>query len=270
MRLTSLTVISEAGTSTPVTVVTGAAGGIGSAVACVLAARSPALLLLDRDADALAVAAQDAATSGALVRSEVCDVTSRAAVEDVLERVEREVGPVTGLAHVAGLLRPGGALDTDDAAWEESFAVNATGTRNVCRAAGSRMAARGRGAIVAVSSNAAKLPRTGMAAYAASKAAATRYVLCLGLELAPSGVRCNVVSPGSTDTPMQRTLHPDAAAGRTAAVHGDAGTFRLGIPLGRVADPVDVAEAVGFLLSDAARHITMTDLLVDGGASLRD
>ncbi|NAZ77863.1 SDR family oxidoreductase [Kineococcus sp. T13] len=126
------------------------------------------------------------------------------------------------------------------------------------------------GAIVAVSWNAAKLPRTGTAAYAASEAAATRYVRCLGLEPAAAGVRCNVVPPGSTETPVQRVLNPVAAAGREAALRGDANTSRVGTPMGRLAEPVDVAEAVSSLLSDAARHITTTDLLVDGGASLRD
>lgn len=250
-------------------VVTGAAGGIGAAVAEVLAHRATALLLVDADEAGLA---RTAAALPARVRVEtaVCDVASRPAVEAVVDRAERTLGPVAELAHVAGVLRAGSALEGTDDDWDRSFAVNATGTRNVCRAVGSRMAARGSGSVVAVSSNAAGLPRTGMAAYAASKAAATRYVLCLGLELAPHGVRCNVVSPGSTDTAMQRDLNPDPVAGGIAAVRGDLASFRTGIPLGRIADPVDVAEAVGFLLSDAARHITLTDLLVDGGASLRD
>lgn len=262
-----------------VAVVTGAAGGIGAAVAAVLARRATALLLLDTDEAGLSATAGSLVEASAVdgfrgdgfrVETEVCDVASRADVEDAVDRAERDLGPVVELAHVAGVLRAGSALADDDDDWDLSFAVNTTGTRNVCRAVGRRMAARGGGAVVAVSSNAARLPRTGMAAYAASKAAATRYVLCLGLELAPHGVRCNVVSPGSTDTGMQRDLHPDPVAGRFSAVRGDLAGFRNGIPLGRMADPVDVAEAVGFLLSDAARHITLTDLLVDGGASLRD
>jgi 2,3-dihydro-2,3-dihydroxybenzoate dehydrogenase len=103
-----------------------------------------------------------------------------------------------------------------------------------------------------------------MAAYAASKAAATLFTKCLGLELAEHGIRCNVVSPGSTDTAMQRGLQT-----LDAAVAGDLGRYRVGIPLGRVADPADVADSVLFLASDRARHITMHDLYVDGGATLR-
>ncbi|MGH3239893.1 MAG: SDR family oxidoreductase, partial [Spirillospora sp.] len=107
------------------------------------------------------------------------------------------------------------------------------------------------------------VPRGGMAAYAASKAAAAHLTRCLGLEMAPHGVRCNIVSPGSTDTPMLRAL------GAGDVIAGDAAAFRTGIPLGRIAAPADIAEAVLFLLSERARHITMHELYVDGGAALR-
>jgi 2,3-dihydro-2,3-dihydroxybenzoate dehydrogenase len=107
-----------------------------------------------------------------------------------------------------------------------------------------------------------------MAAYAASKAAAAHFTRCLGLELAGLGIRCNVVSPGSTDTPMQRALWTDDA-GVEAVVAGRPDLFKPGIPLGRIAAAEDVADAVVFLASDRARHITMHDLYVDGGATLR-
>ena len=106
-----------------------------------------------------------------------------------------------------------------------------------------------------------------MAAYAASKAAATMLIRCLGLELAAAGVRCNVVSPGSTDTAMHEALWADGSAAHRS-IAGSPEHFRVGIPLGRIASPADVADAVLFLASDRARHITMQDLLADGGASL--
>jgi 2,3-dihydro-2,3-dihydroxybenzoate dehydrogenase len=107
-----------------------------------------------------------------------------------------------------------------------------------------------------------------MAAYGASKAASASFTRSLGLELAPHGIRCNVVCPGSTDTEMQRALWADDD-GERRTIAGDPATFKAGIPLGRIAQPEDVAEAVRFLVSDRARHITMHDLYVDGGATLR-
>ncbi|MDN6135802.1 MAG: SDR family oxidoreductase, partial [Brevibacterium sp.] len=90
------------------------------------------------------------------------------------------------------------------------------------------------------------------------------------LELAPLGIRCNTVAPGSTDSPMQHAMwHDDDERDRARVIAGDPGTFRLGIPLGRIADPQDIAEVVHFALSDRARHMTMQEIVVDGGASLR-
>ncbi|WP_445148782.1 2,3-dihydro-2,3-dihydroxybenzoate dehydrogenase [Baekduia sp. Peel2402] len=241
-----------------VAVVTGAAGGIGAAVVRALAASGIAVAAADLQAPALEHAALALA----------CDVTDPRAVEALLDAAEAQLGPVTVAVSVAGVLHAASYDQTTDDAWRHTFAVNADGPFHLVRAAGRRMAARGHGAIVVVGSNAASVPRAGMAAYAASKAAATMLTRCVGLELAPQGVRCNVVSPGSTDTAMQDALWADGSA-RRRALEGDLASFRVGIPLARIADPEDVADAVAFLVSDRARHITMHDLLVDGGATLK-
>ncbi len=123
------------------------------------------------------------------------------------------------------------------------------------------------GSIVVLSSNAAAIPRTAMAEYAASKAAATSYTRSVGLAVAGHGIRVNVVSPGSTLTPMLTGMWT-CDADRERVLTGTPEQFRLGIPLGRIADPADIASTAVFLLSDAARHITMHDLRVDGGATL--
>ena len=130
-----------------------------------------------------------------------------------------------------------------------------------------RLRERRAGAIAVVSSNAATTPRAGMAAYAASKAAATQFTRCLGLELAPHGIRVNIVSPGSTDTAMQRAMWA-LGSSREAVIAGDPARWRLGIPLAKIATPDEIARAVLFLLSDQASHITLHDLRVDGGATL--
>lgn len=118
-----------------------------------------------------------------------------------------------------------------------------------------------------VASNAARTPRAEMAAYAASKAAASQLTKSLGIELAPHGIRCNVVAPGSTETPMLSSMWHDES-GREATVRGRPEAYRLGIPLGRIAQPENISDAVLFLLSDEASHITLHDLTVDGGATL--
>ncbi|MFJ8435270.1 2,3-dihydro-2,3-dihydroxybenzoate dehydrogenase [Kitasatospora sp. NPDC094019] len=264
-----------------VAMVTGAGQGIGAAVTRALVAAGAVVAAVDRNpgplaelADELSVRpaepAPDGGAPGGPVHPYLLDVSDAAAVEAAVELMESQLGPIGILVNVAGILRVAPAVELTDQDWADTFAVNTTGVFHTTRAVGRRMAERGGGAIVTVGSNAAGVPRTGMAAYAASKAAATMYTRCLGLELGRSGVRCNIVSPGSTDTEMQRGLwQDDAEAAERRVIDGDPSSYRVGIPLGRIARPSDVAEAVAFLVSDRARHITMHDLYVDGGATLR-
>ncbi|MFD4027512.1 2,3-dihydro-2,3-dihydroxybenzoate dehydrogenase [Streptomyces sp. NPDC058576] len=248
-------------------IVTGAAGGIGAEVARVLAGRGIAVAAVDNHAERLAESVEKMIADGLPVTAFPADVTSAPAADGVVERVERELGPVRYLVNAAGVLRLGevGTYRADD--WHTTFAVNATGVFLMSQAAVRRMTPRRRGAIVTVASNAAGTPRTEMAAYAASKAAATMFTKSLGLEVARHNIRCNIVAPGSTDTPMLRSMWTDES-GPKATIGGRPDAFRVGIPLGRLASPADVAAAVDFLLSDRAAHISLHELTVDGGAGL--
>ncbi|MFF9670918.1 2,3-dihydro-2,3-dihydroxybenzoate dehydrogenase [Streptomyces eurythermus] len=247
--------------------VTGAAGGIGEAVTRLLAEQGTTVAAVDRDAERLAETAALLRKEGLAVTEFAADVTSSSAVERLVEEVETRLGPVHQLVNAAGVLRLGPAHTLTDEDWTATLSVNATGVFHMSRAVVARMIRRRTGAVVTVASNAAGTARAEMAAYAASKAAATAFTKCLGLEVASYGIRCNVVAPGSTDTPMLRGMHTAETAAQ-ASVAGRPDQYRVGIPLGKVALPEDVARAVAFLLSDDAGHITMHELTVDGGATL--
>ncbi|MFI6848196.1 2,3-dihydro-2,3-dihydroxybenzoate dehydrogenase [Kitasatospora sp. NBC_00085] len=250
-----------------IALVTGAAGGIGQAVVRLLAERGAEVAAVDLDAERIAATAAALRTEGLMVTGFAADVTSSSAVDELVDEVETRLGPVSHLVNAAGVLRLGQARALSDQDWNATFAVNATGVFHVSRAVVNRMIHRGAGAIVTVASNSAGTARAEMAAYAASKAAATAFTKCLGLEVAHRGIRCNVVAPGSTDTMMLRGMHSAGTAAK-ASITGNPEQYRVGIPLGKVARPEDIARTVAFLLSDEAGHITMHELTVDGGATL--
>lgn len=252
-----------------VALVTGAAQGIGAAVAEALAARGARIAAVDVNAGGIDQLTAGLCAAGHEAAAYQVDVRDSSAVETVVKRVEHELGPIGILVNVAGVLRTGPVVDMSDEDWAAVFAVNTHGVFHFCRAVARQMVGRGRGSIVTVGSNAAGVPRMHMAAYAASKAATSMFTKCLGLELARHNIRCNVVAPGSTDTEMQRSMWTDGHDGARAVIEGSLDTYRVGIPLRRLAQPGDVAAAVVFLASDEARHITMQDLYVDGGAALR-
>jgi 2,3-dihydro-2,3-dihydroxybenzoate dehydrogenase len=250
-----------------VALVTGAAGGIGAAVARALGHRGVLVAAVDRDADQLAEVVGKLSADGLTAESFPADVTDAAEVASLVDRVEARLGPVEFLVNAAGVLRLGEARQITDEDWATTFAVNTTGVFHMSRSVVNRMLPRSRGAIVTVASNAAGTPRAGMGAYCASKAASTMFTKCLGLEVARHGIRCNLVAPGSTDTPMLRSMWHDES-GPKGTIDGRLDTYRVGIPLRKLGRPEDIADAVVFLLSDRAGHITMHELTVDGGAAL--
>ena len=246
-------------------VVTGAAQGIGAAVVRSLIQAGATVIGLDIQPEKLESLRIELASPQ--FEPYTVDVSNSLAVEKIVDHVEKNIGLIAGLVNVAGILVPKSVASLTDEDWARTFAVNTTGVFNVSRSVARAMTPRKNGVIVTVGSNAASMPRQEMSAYAASKAAATHFTRCLGLELASFGIRCNVISPGSTDTPMQHMLWTDAAS-KDAVVKGSLNTFRTGIPLGKIASPKDIAGGVLFLLSEQACHITMHDLRVDGGATL--
>ncbi|EDZ0838501.1 2,3-dihydro-2,3-dihydroxybenzoate dehydrogenase [Salmonella enterica] len=199
--------------------------------------------------------------------TEVMDVADAAQVAQVCQRVLQKTPRLDVLVNAAGILRMGAtdALSVDD--WQQTFAVNVGGAFNLFSQTMAQFRRQQGGAIVTVASDAAHTPRIGMSAYGASKAALKSLALTVGLELAGCGVRCNVVLPGSTDTDMQRTLWVSEDA-EQQRIRGFGEQFKLGIPLGKIARPQEIANTILFLASDLASHITLQDIVVDGGSTL--
>ncbi|EOC8381739.1 2,3-dihydro-2,3-dihydroxybenzoate dehydrogenase EntA [Salmonella enterica subsp. enterica serovar Meleagridis] len=199
--------------------------------------------------------------------TEVMDVADAVQVAQVCQRVLQKTPRLDVLVNAAGILRMGAtdALSVDD--WQQTFAVNVGGAFNLFSQTMAQFRRQQEGAIVTVASDAAHTPRIGMSAYGASKAALKSLALTVGLELAGCGVRCNVVSPGSTDTDMQRTLWVSEDA-EQQRIRGFGEQFKLGIPLGKIARPQEIANTILFLASDLASHITLQDIVVDGGSTL--
>ncbi|WP_299808898.1 2,3-dihydro-2,3-dihydroxybenzoate dehydrogenase [uncultured Roseibium sp.] len=237
--------------------VTGAASGIGRRIAERFCEAGAEVVGLDRQPG----------EPGLPFRLVQLDVTDAEQVADVCNALKTDIDRLDILVNAAGVLRTGAAEDLTPEDWQACFAVNASGPFYLLRQWIPVFKAQRAGAIVNIASNAAHVPRTGMTAYCASKAAMASLSHCIGLELAPYGVRCNVVSPGSTDTPMLSNM-VGGSAGYQRLVSGLPDQFKLGIPLAKIATSDDIAETALFLASDLAGHITLQDIVVDGGATL--
>lgn len=237
--------------------VSGAASGIGRCVAERFHAQGADVVGLDLHGG-------DEETPFPLV---AVDLRQPHQIEAVCARLRAERPVLDVLVNAAGILRLGLTETLSARDWQDCLDVNVSGPFHLLRQWIPTFKRQGHGAAVNIASNAAHVPRVGMTAYCASKAALLSLSHCVALELAPYGVRCNVVSPGSTTTPMLAEMCRDPADYQRL-LDGLPQQYKLGIPLGKLAAPEDIAEAVLFLASERAGHITMQDLVIDGGATL--
>ncbi|SFD10529.1 2,3-dihydro-2,3-dihydroxybenzoate dehydrogenase [Microbulbifer thermotolerans] len=205
------------------------------------------------------------------------DVSDPEQVRVLVEEMLHEgMGPRV-LVNAAGVLRLGDIDKTSRNAmslkdWEKCMDVNVSGVFYLLRELSHHFKTQRQGAIVNIASNASRVPRMCMGGYCASKAALQSLSHCAALELAEFGVRCNLVSPGSTDTEMLQSMLMDKRGnvedGYQRTIAGIPEQYKLGIPLKKIAKPEEIANTVIFLASDQASHITMQNIVVDGGATL--
>jgi 3(or 17)beta-hydroxysteroid dehydrogenase len=253
-----------------VAIVTGAASGIGAATARRLADGGAAVLLTDRD-DAVERVAATLVERGARVLARRHDVTDEAGWEDVIATAVAELGPLTILVNNAGISLVGPLTELSLADWRRVHAVNLDGTFLGLKYAAAAMRSHGSGgAIVNVSSASGLVGAPLSAAYCSSKGAVRMLTKAAAVELAPDRIRVTSVHPGLVRTP----IWTDGAwwPGFAAAAGGDDAAFAqlaAETPLGRVAEPEEVAAAIAYLVSDGARFVTGTELVVDGGYTAR-
>lgn len=248
--------------------VAGAAGGIGRAIVDVLVEAGARVFATDLPQALEVEQLEKLSEEYAAVTWSALDVCDARAVEAAIERAEAELGPLRHGVFAAGILDAAPLLETSAEQWRRVLDVNLTGCFNLTTALARKMVPHQRGTLVAVGSNAAAVPRMNMGAYPASKAGLHMHMRCLGLELAPHGIRCNIVAPGSTLTPMQTDMWANEN-GAQAVIKGDLSIHKTAIPLGKLARVEDVAASAMFMMSDQAGHVTMADIFVDGGATLR-
>jgi glucose 1-dehydrogenase len=242
------------GPTTPkVAIVTGASSGIGAATARALAEAGANLVLVGRDEGRLARTAAEVQAKGRDALLVIADVTDVGASDRVVQRALDGYGAIDVLIHSAGTFVRKPAAETSSEDLDRLLDVHVRAPFALTRVALPHL--RPGSSLVFIGSNLAHFAVSGTSAYAASKAAEEALARNLAVELGGRGIRVNSISPGAIKTPMTAHLQtPEGAASIIAK-----------IPLGRIGEPEDVASAVTYLCSDAARHITGTSLVVDGG-----
>ena len=241
----------------------GAASGIGRATALAFASRGAKVAALDINTDLLEGLTEELQAAGAnRALTTAIDVRDSASVSEALQRTATDLGGLDHMVFTSGILRVGALIDMPENEFDDVFAVNMRGFWIAARAALPLLQSGPdrRRSITALSSAAAIRPKASSGAYAASKVALSHLVRVFAVELAASGITVNAIAPATVDTPMTQPF-----MGETNANHG----YRLSgtSPMGRIAQPEDIADACLFLSAKASAYITGVTLPVDGGST---
>jgi 2-hydroxycyclohexanecarboxyl-CoA dehydrogenase len=242
-----------------VAIVTGAASGIGLAIAERLAADGHAVAIFDRDGGAGVRAAEKIGAAGGTAMAVEVDVAERAQIDDGVERVVAEHGGPTILVNNAGVEGFDRFLDITLEKWERLLRVNLTGTFQCSQAVVPHMVEAGWGRIVNISSSSAQAGQPLMAHYVSSKAGMIGLTKSMALELGPDGITVNTIPPSFIDTPMLRASEAKGLLGKGVDFHASQ------TPVRRPGRPEDIAATTAFLVSDDAAYITGQVIGVNGG-----
>ena len=238
-----------------VALVTGGSRGIGLAIAQELARAGAKVAVVARNAEGAVAAA--AALEGDGHKGFGCDVSEATASNEAVADVEEQLGPIDILVNNAGITRDNIFIRMKEEEWDDVLAVNLKGAFNMTRALARGMMKRRSGVVLNISSVVGVVGNAGQTNYAASKAGLIGFTKSLAKELAPRGIRCNVIAPGFITTDMTAEL-PESAV---EELHSR-------IPLGRFGDPEDVGGLARFLAGPGARYITGQVVAVDGGMAI--
>jgi 2-hydroxycyclohexanecarboxyl-CoA dehydrogenase len=247
-------------------IVTGSGRGIGRAIAERLASEGGSVAINDIDPDNAAATVDRIEDNGGTAVTAVADVTDLDAVREMVDDVESELGPVNVLVNNAGWDQIDWFVEQDPDVWDSIIDINFRGQVNCCRVVGERMVERGSGGkIVNVASDAARVGSTGEAVYSGMKGGVISFSKTLAREFARYDVTCNVVAPGPTDTPRNEEVMEES---ELAASILD--SMEDAVPMGRTAQPAEIAAAVAFLVSGESDFITGQVLSVSGGLTMVD
>jgi 2-hydroxycyclohexanecarboxyl-CoA dehydrogenase len=244
-----------------IVVVTGAASGIGRAIALRLGEEGAIVGILDLNSAGAEATAAAIIQSGGRAFGYGADIVDDAAVARAVDAFEAAAGPVSGLVNNAGWDKPVAFIDSDRALWRKIIDINLWGPLNVTHLLLKRMVQRGAGSIVSIASDAGRVGSSGEAVYSACKGGIAAFTKSTAREVARYGIIMNTVCPGPTETPLF------ASFGETASGLADA--LRKAIPMRRLGQPEDYPGLVSFLLSDDAHFITGQTISVSGGLTMQ-
>jgi NAD(P)-dependent dehydrogenase (short-subunit alcohol dehydrogenase family) len=242
-----------------VAIVTGSRRGIGKATALALAEAGSNVAICDAVADdgQLDAVAEEIRGLGRRSLSAQVDISRRADVENLVEKVMNEFGRIDILVNNAGILIKSLFLDMSDTDWDKLISTNLKGCYLCSQAVGRKMVDQKGGVIINVASQYAFKVTPGMGGYSIAKAGVAMLTRVLARELGPYGVRANAVAPGLARTDFSKASWSDPQFLKQ---------YEASVPLGRIAETDDLTGAILFLASEASRYVTGHTILVDGGA----